>query len=549
MNAPALPPELRLLPTHLLDPSPTNPRKSFPEASLADLASSIRQVGVLSPLLVRPAFISGRFEIVAGERRWRAAAMAEASHVPVIVRELDDATVVKMQCIENLQREDITAREEAAAYRMLVDQYGYTPERIAEDTGKSRSYVFGRLKLTDLCHELLELLAGKDMQDEEHQLSASHLLIIARIPVPKLQVKAAREIAGLEQGRYWRRMAFRDAQDHVQQHYMLKLHEAPWFKKDPADLIDDAGTCGGCPKRSGNAPDLFPDVKGAHVCTHPGCFADKRRAWLRRTRAEAEEKGRTVITGKEAAQILRPYGGDPNWVRLDDKIPGDAEARTYRKLLKGSEVEISAAQDKDSGRLIDIAPRDQVVKAAKEQGVKVLPAAPKQGNGIERYERDQAKRDAQAKRAMHAHQAVFAAVRQRYQRDTTFGREDLALIAQTLTSECPSELWALWGWDGGATWGEAFHQWKADRLAELPAEDLARLLIDAALIDDAIEWYDDDRAGVLDTTAKRLGIDAEAIRKQALADLDAKEGVVIKPAKKTRKQAIAIEIPTGAGDA
>lgn len=170
MNAPEpLATRLQMLPLHLLDPSPTNPRKSFPEASLQELADSIRQAGVISPLLVRPSFASGRYEIVAGERRWRAALIVQVDSVPVIVRELQDHEVVELQCIENLQREDVSPLEEAGGYRLLIQQFGHTAEAIAAKIGKSRSHVFGRLKLMDLCPEVLELLA--DEQYQEHPLS------------------------------------------------------------------------------------------------------------------------------------------------------------------------------------------------------------------------------------------------------------------------------------------------------------------------------------------------------------------------------------------
>ncbi len=528
-------PRLQLLQVHLLDPSATNPRKTFTQSSLDDLAASIRQVGVLSPVLVRPSFTSGRFEIVAGERRWRAAQIAALDTVPAIVRDLSDHEVVKLQCIENLQREDVNPHEEAAGYKLLVEHFHYTAEQIAEEIGKSRSYVFGRLKLTELHQDVLDWLAS----EEDVELSASHLLLVSRIPTPKLQLQAAQEIAG-RRPPHWQMMSFREAQEHVRDTYMLRLREAPWWKKDPSDLIEEAGTCGGCPKRSGNACDLFHEVEDPNVCTDPGCHADKRKAWARRLRDEAEAKGVTVLGAKESARVLAASTNypDPDWVRLDDACQQDGEKRTWRELIKasGAEVAIAAAQEKDTGKLVDVAARTAVALVAKSLKIK-LPAV-KKAEKPRDYVAEAKARDADDARERIARTAVVEAIRQRYQREAGFAREDFEMIALAMTEmfNDPSTVWQLWGLpESKPTWGAEFQQWRTERLRQMSAEELVRLMIDTALLDEDYNYGKDDIAPI---TAARLGIDAEAIRAQALAEHDAKVGTVEKaPAKKKRKAA------------
>jgi ParB family chromosome partitioning protein len=158
----------RHLPIESLGPSPLQPRRTFGEAELDDLAASIAAQGVLQPLLVRPApGAPGRYEIVAGERRWRAAQKARLHEVPVHVRELSDAQVLQMALVENLQRSDLTALEEAAGYRRLIDQFRRTQEDVADLVGKSRSHVANTLRLLALPPEVKEWLEGG-------KLSAGH---------------------------------------------------------------------------------------------------------------------------------------------------------------------------------------------------------------------------------------------------------------------------------------------------------------------------------------------------------------------------------------
>lgn len=138
--------------------SKTNPRKHFDAAALKELAESIAKHGVLQAILVRPNGADGKFELVAGERRWRAAKLAQLDRIPVTVRELSDTEALELQVVENLQRTDLHPLEEAEGYESLMkcqhaDGRTYTADEIAAKVGKSRSYVYSRLKYTALCKE------------------------------------------------------------------------------------------------------------------------------------------------------------------------------------------------------------------------------------------------------------------------------------------------------------------------------------------------------------------------------------------------------------
>lgn len=170
------------LPISQVESCASQPRKQFDPDALADLADSIRQHGIIQPLTVRK-LQSGYYQIIAGERRWRAARMAGLSQVPVVVIEADDRKAMELAMIENLQREDLNPMEEAEGYHTLMEQYGLTQEETSQRVGKSRSAVANALRLLNLCKEVRELV-------EEGKLTGGH----ARALVPlttDVQQKAA----------------------------------------------------------------------------------------------------------------------------------------------------------------------------------------------------------------------------------------------------------------------------------------------------------------------------------------------------------------------
>ncbi|SIO49402.1 chromosome segregation DNA-binding protein [Rhodovulum sp. ES.010] len=152
----------------LLEPNPDQPRRQFSDEALEELANSIREKGVIQPLIVRPSKRSeGRYEIVAGERRWRASQIAQRHEVPVLVRELDDIEVLEIAIIENIQRADLNAVEEAMGYRQLMDRFGHTQDKLAAALGKSRSHIANLLRLLQLPDDVLDHI-------RQGRLSAGH---------------------------------------------------------------------------------------------------------------------------------------------------------------------------------------------------------------------------------------------------------------------------------------------------------------------------------------------------------------------------------------
>ena len=156
--------ELRPVPVDMIDPSPNQPRRTFDEESLTALAGSIRARGVLQPVLVRP-LVSGRYELIAGERRWRAARLAELTAIPALVRRHDDATSLEVALIENMAREDLNPVEEARACAALVEELGLTREEVGLRVGRSRVAVSNLIRLLDLPDEALELIERGDLTE------------------------------------------------------------------------------------------------------------------------------------------------------------------------------------------------------------------------------------------------------------------------------------------------------------------------------------------------------------------------------------------------
>lgn len=183
-----------------LEPNRGQPRKEFSEEAMRELADSIAQHGVLQPLLVRP-LLSGGYQIVAGERRWRAARMAGLSTVPALIRELTDSEVMQIALIENLQREDLKPLEEAQGYQALMEEFGFTQDEISKSVGKSRPAVTNALRLLNLPEAVRGMLARGDLsaghartllsfKDEAAMLAAAKRVVAEGLSVRELEKMA-----------------------------------------------------------------------------------------------------------------------------------------------------------------------------------------------------------------------------------------------------------------------------------------------------------------------------------------------------------------------
>jgi ParB family chromosome partitioning protein len=285
--------EYRNLPLLSLTESPTNPRRSFDETSLNELADSIRSQGVLSPLLIRPK--GNTYEIVAGARRYRAAQLAGLDSVPVRIVELTDAQALEVSIIENLQRSQVHPLDEATGYVSLM-HLDYSVEQIAAKVGKPVAYVLGRSRLAGLAPAVTEAFA-KD------EIGVGHALLLA-----KLESGAQEEaLAACYQDQYTggngkpKRILLpvRHLQQWIEHNILLDLTTAP-FSKEDGQLLPAAGSCVDCPKRTGHNPLLFAEIgfNQPQSCSDPKCF-----------QAKLEEHVKQVVAAKpKLVQISTAYG-------------------------------------------------------------------------------------------------------------------------------------------------------------------------------------------------------------------------------------------------
>ncbi len=292
----------------------TNPRRrrGLDIDSLSALAASLRAHGLMQPIIVRhlpahrleeTAGMDPRpaYEVIAGERRWRAAQIAELATIPMLVRDLTDDAVLELQLVENIEREDLDAMEEAEGFALLRDKLGYTVEQIAERIGKGKgaSYVRKTMKLLELTPESREAMY-------DGHLGRSTGLLVARYPAERqaavlafIKSQAVRTPGGSEPA------PFRSIAPILHTRFNTDLSKTA-FDIEDAFLVMEAGACSKCPKRTGQSADLFGDADQATTssCTDDACFASKKVAHIQQIRAKAQEEGMQVIDEDEARQLL-----------------------------------------------------------------------------------------------------------------------------------------------------------------------------------------------------------------------------------------------------
>lgn len=206
----------RLVPIENISRNPRNPRRYFDESELQDLSSSIRQHGIVQPVVVRT--VGGGYEIIAGERRWRAAQLAGLVEIPVILRDVDDRTALEIAIVENVQRSDLNPLEEALGYDLLIAEHGYTQNDLGDIIGKSRSHVANSLRLLKLPNPVREMLAAGD-------LSAGHARALVSTSDP----------AGLARTIVSKGMSVRDAERLAQNDIKAQTQPASMPKMDQKD--------------------------------------------------------------------------------------------------------------------------------------------------------------------------------------------------------------------------------------------------------------------------------------------------------------------------
>lgn len=523
-------------------PSKTNPRKRFDQEALQELAGSLRKHGILQPILCREHPTEpGKLELIAGERRWRAAGIAKLTHIPVRIIAVDDLEMLELQVIENLQRQDLHPIEEAESYEALLtankNNADYGVNEMAVRLKKSRAYIYARLKLCDLQPEARTAFY-------EDKLTASVALLVARIPVRELQLKALHEVTTGETEEYYTDdegpMSARRAAEHIQENYMLELKRAV-FPIAQADLVDTAGACTSCIKRTGAQPELFSDVESADVCTDPMCFDQKKKAHIAKLAEAAEQTGQKVIRGETAEKIFPHEHSSPRGYIKPDATPWQhiTKGKTYAEILGDDMPPAVMIENPHNGELISMVPEKAVFKALADKGIKTSQEAHQ-----ERVKKEEAKNKLERDSRRGTLESIHTAVSERISAGETLKHEDLLMIAQAamarLWNDHRPTVCRLWGWD------HKNHEEVRAGVDGLSAGQLALLLMEIAIAPElAVNSYSTNEPTYLVATAERYGVDPNATRKALRAE--AREKAKPKPAnaaKGTAKKATTKGKPT-----
>jgi ParB/RepB/Spo0J family partition protein len=542
MNAPEkhlVEPKVELIPVTAIAPSETDiqqlRRKRYDMEALANLTASIVKLGVQQPGIVRklPALRGlASYELVAGERRWRATRQANVAHFPAIIRELDDAEVLEIQLVENLQRETLHPLEEAAGYQELMKVGKLTAEQAGDKVGLSRSWVYSRLNLLKLDGDARKAV-------EDGRLDISRALVVASVAQPN-QRAAALQLA-LERG--WNDKPMYSVRElrHkiVADKLSMPLTGAPFDPRD-ATLLPEMKDCGGCRFRTGNCD---PEALDPDVCTNLACFHLKVKAAGERKRQQVVEGGGKVLAGEAARKLSPSVKTVYDHIDLDNiciaddfpepepKMPKDVadedweqhplqvawgdrerlwQPRTYRALLEGLKYKPIVIEDPKTRLVRELLPFREAQQLLKKKGIDLpsyynrkRPSAHNAGGrrSAEHQEKDRAREAAQQARR-EAEKQVEAEARHRILKEAfpkvkaTLDKERLLLLVDRHADVDRDVLTLLFG----------HHD-----IRKLKEADLIRLL----LCQEAI-WAAENawrQPGDLNKLAASVKVNADSIRK------------------------------------
>lgn len=560
----------RSVPCDLIVPGKYQPRKRFTEKFMQELAANIKAQGVMQPILLRP-IEGGKFEIVAGERRWRGSLMAGLDVIPAMVRELTLMQVLELQAIENIQREDLHPLEEAYSFSLLLNppdgNEGYNVAKIAETVSKDASHVRRRLVLCQLIPQACEAFQAE-------QITLATAMAIARMPVD-IQAKAFPKIMATRPSED-KPVAHKDAERILVGAFMLRLSQAPFPIKD-ATLLPAAGGCNVCPKRTGANPDLFFDVDEADTCTDPDCHGLKLVAWNDRRKAEARADGIEVIDGKKATALLK-FGPDSaqlnaDYVYMDEPLEELTGSKSSLTKLLGTLLKPSALyehpRDNTLREIVNTHKAQQVLKDEGllrqrpnkgEQAALVAPPAPAKGKGkadtsaadtkAEAKEREQIEQRATIERTWRTNlfKAIHVAMHD-HGHNTSLMLLRAAVVDFALNALGNDGNWQLlselWGWAKDEDY-QAHHSLleRLNAVTEpMNAEQLQMLLVQLVLLPELEPTSSELAPGLPDTSfcslllvqacldeEADLGVDWKAIRNQVTKPVKA-----VKKAKEQEK--------------
>jgi len=465
------------IPLNQIRESSNNPRRAFDDAKLRELAANIKLHGVLQAILVRPApdGVDGTYELVAGARRLRASRLAGKDTIPATVRSLTDAECREIQLIENLQRADIHELDEGIGYRSLMELKPdfYTVETIAVQVAKSSAYVKGRISLTDL-------IPAAQTAFYESKLTVGHALELARLQ-PADQERALmecfpghRSTASILKDRKAEATTVRQLRDWIDREIHLDLKNAP-FDVGDANLLPAAGPCVTCPKRTGNNPLLFPEVRNKSVCTDPACYRTKIQA-LVQARLEPLMK-----EGQKPVQI----SSAPYW-QARSKSSNTLYEGQYRRAEREGECPHTQAavivDGREAGTILHVCADEECKTHRQFSHYEISP-----------QEREQRRKLALAIRVQkESRSRILQAVRQKL--PPALARGDFEMIAldyfRRLGHDNHHRLFQVYGWEEKKTktsWGgtSVDHEKLAEaQIREMSTADLNRFLVTCALVPD-----------------------------------------------------------------
>ena len=351
-----------VVPLTALRESPTNPRKYFDPKGLEELAASIREHGILEPLITRPNGSGASQEIICGARRYRAAKMAGLSEGPVVVRDMSDEKVRVIQLVENGSRADLSPVEEAEAYAALAAE-GMDVRAIAKTLGKEPAEVAKRLPLAKLGKSVKSALASG-------LITVKHAELVARIPDTSRHDEALSRMlvdvcSDEDEKPALAAVPINIAKRIVEEEFMTAIADAVFDPEDPE--LSPLGACSKCPHLAGNNPDLFGDVSKKAICTNPKDFHLKTENHLKRLKAA----GYTVLLSKNELKRAFPYAGSDalgkEFIDLESVCADDPKRRRYEELLgRGEKLKIVYAL-KD-GRVRKLYPAKEVRPALVASG-------------------------------------------------------------------------------------------------------------------------------------------------------------------------------------
>lgn len=409
---------LKIVKLEEIQPSKTNPRKNFDPTKLEELAASIRSRGLQQPPLVvelptyrleEPDMIDKAyrvvssdpnepakrfehdpkdkenkvarvgaegwfnikkkqkpFEIVAGERRFRAAKLAGLTEIEVKVVKMTPQEILDFQLIENQQRENLDAIETAIGYQRILDAeraQGLSVEQLASRVGISRSAMYEYLALLELSKVAKEAYLNGS-------IDVSIAKLICRIPGEENQKAALEKIlVGGERyhdGSKWIDdvMSFRVARTFIELEFLVKLKDAPWDLKDAA-LLPGAGSCATCLKRTGNCAEKFPDVKDKMLCLDRACFAMKKETYQGKLMEAAKARGQKIIKAKEWEKVR--YGGQYHPADRTCYESGDGYNKSWGSLAK--KLDVQAVIVEEDGEVKEVYPHDKLIAAMRDEGM------------------------------------------------------------------------------------------------------------------------------------------------------------------------------------